>query len=65
MVTRESRIIDVLQADPCAAAVFEAFGMGCSGCMGVSMETVENGAKMHNVDPEKLLAELNKCAGPV
>jgi hybrid cluster-associated redox disulfide protein len=64
MFTKTTRIIDVLQADPRTAEVFERFGMGCIGCMGVSMETIENGAKMHRVDPDLLLAELNKINGP-
>ena len=39
--------------------VFAAHGMGCVGCMGVGMESIENGAKMHGLDPGALLAELN------
>lgn len=57
-------IMEALQADPRARDVFVAFGMGCIGCMGVSMETIEDGAKMHGIDPETVLAELNKL-GPV
>ena len=34
--------------------------MGCIGCMGVSMESVEDGAKMHGIDPSAVVAELNK-----
>jgi hybrid cluster-associated redox disulfide protein len=64
MFTKETRIIDVLQADSRTAEVFERFGMGCIGCMGVSMETIENGAKMHHVDLNELLAELNEFGGP-
>lgn len=53
-------IMEALQADPRAREVFTAYGMGCTGCMGVSMESIEDGAKMHGIDPEVILAELNR-----
>jgi hybrid cluster-associated redox disulfide protein len=53
-------IMEALQADPRARDVFVAYGMGCIGCMGVSMESIEDGAKMHGLDPQTILAELNK-----
>ena len=55
--------MEALQADPRAREVFAAHGMGCVGCMGVSMESIEDGAKMHGIDPEMVLAELNRLVG--
>jgi hybrid cluster-associated redox disulfide protein len=52
--------MEALQADPRAREVFAAHGMGCVGCMGVSMESIEDGAKMHGIDPESVLADLNR-----
>jgi hybrid cluster-associated redox disulfide protein len=52
-------MMEALQADPRAREVFAAHGMGCIGCMGVSMETVEEGARMHGIDPDIVLRELN------
>lgn len=63
MITKTTRIIDALQAGPEVAAVFERFGMGCMGCMGITMETIENGAKMHDVALSELLKELNEAIG--
>lgn len=60
MITKDTRIIDVLQQSPKAAEIFEELGMGCIGCMGITMETIENGAKMHQISLEVLLKELNK-----
>jgi len=54
--------MEALQADPRARDVFAAYGMGCIGCMGVSMETIEDGAKMHGLDPEQVVADLNRLA---
>ena len=58
--TKEMPMLEALQADPRAKDVFAAYGMGCIGCMGVSMESIEDGAKMHGIDPNKVVAELNK-----
>lgn len=58
--TRDMSMMEALQADPRARDVFTAYGMGCIGCMGVSMESIEDGAKMHGIDPEAVIAELNK-----
>ena len=53
-------ILEAIQADPRARDVFAAFGMGCTGCMGVSMESIEDGAMMHGIDPKAVLDDLNK-----
>jgi hybrid cluster-associated redox disulfide protein len=60
--TKEMSLMEALQADPRAREIFAAHGMGCVGCMGVSMESIEDGAKMHGIDPEVVLAELNRLA---
>jgi hybrid cluster-associated redox disulfide protein len=60
--TKDMSLMEALQADPRAREVFAAHGMGCVGCMGVSMESIEDGAKMHGIDPEMVLAELNRLA---
>jgi hybrid cluster-associated redox disulfide protein len=57
-------MMEALQADPRARDIFAAHGMGCIGCMGVSMESVEEGAKMHGIDPEIVLHELNMLVSP-
>jgi hybrid cluster-associated redox disulfide protein len=53
-------MMEALQADPRARDVFASYGMGCIGCMGVSMESIADGARMHGIDPEVVLADLNK-----
>lgn len=60
MINKDMRIFDVLQNYPESATIFEQFGMGCIGCMGVTMESIENGAKMHKIPLEKLLTALNE-----
>jgi hybrid cluster-associated redox disulfide protein len=60
--TKDMSMMEALQADPRAKDVFASHGMGCIGCMGVSMESIEDGAKMHGIDPNLVVSELNKLA---
>jgi hybrid cluster-associated redox disulfide protein len=60
--TKEMPMMEALQADPRAKDVFAAYGMGCIGCSGVGMESIEDGAKMHGIDPGTVVTELNKLA---
>ncbi|MGE5552392.1 MAG: DUF1858 domain-containing protein [Betaproteobacteria bacterium] len=59
-ITKETTIIEALQAHPKAREVFVQHGMGCITCMGAAMESIENGARMHGVDPEAVVRDLNK-----
>ena len=60
MITRKTAIIQVLRSHPLSRDIFAKHGMGCIGCMGATTETIENGAKMHDIDVEALLKELNE-----
>jgi hybrid cluster-associated redox disulfide protein len=60
--TKDMSMMEALQADPRAKDVFASHGMGCIGCMGVSMESIEDGAKMHGIDPKLVVSELNKLS---
>ena len=62
MITRDTLIIEVLRRNPEAREVFARHGMGCIGCMGAAEETVAGGARMHAVDVEKLLRDLDRSA---
>jgi len=60
--TKEMSILEALQADPRARDVFNAHGLGCLGCMGLSQESIEEGARMHGIDPDVIVADLNRLA---
>lgn len=60
MITKETSINELLRSHPLVREVFAKHGMGCIGCMGAATETIENGAKMHDIDVEALLKELNE-----
>ena len=57
--TKEMSIMEALQAHPQAREVFMRHGLGCIGCMGATMESIEAGARMHGIDVDALLADLN------
>jgi hybrid cluster-associated redox disulfide protein len=60
--TKEMSLLEALDSHPQARSVFETHGMTCCLCMGASSESVEAGAIMHQVDPEAVVAELNRVA---
>ncbi|MCL4459202.1 MAG: DUF1858 domain-containing protein [Chloroflexi bacterium] len=62
MITKESVISEVIRCYPEARSVFMMHGMGCLVCMGAFEETIESGARMHRIDLQRLLEELNKVA---
>ena len=59
MITKDTFIVEVLRTNPNAKDVFFKQGINCIGCMGSSTETIESSAKMHGINLDKLLAELN------
>lgn len=59
MITKDMKIVEVLQIKPEAAAVFGRYGMGCIHCLMAHQETVEEAAAVHGVDVEDMLAQLN------
>lgn len=59
MFNKSTPIIEALRSHPEAKKIFAKHGMGCVGCMGSLTETIENGAKMHDIDVAALLVELN------
>ena len=64
MFSKEMSILDALEQHPSARAVFESHGMACCLCLGASLESIEAGAIMHQVDPDEVVAELNDLPLP-
>jgi len=58
--TKEMTILEALQTHPRAQEVFIKHGMGCFGCMGATLESIENGALMHGIDADAIVRDLNK-----
>ncbi|HAK87706.1 MAG TPA: hypothetical protein DHV16_08865 [Nitrospiraceae bacterium] len=63
-VTRDTVIGDVIKENPAATKVIEKyFGNGCFTCPGIKVESIAFGAMMHNIDPEKVVKEINELEG--
>lgn len=63
MITKEMKIIDVLNVNRNTAKVFQAHGMGCIGCLAANGESVEEAAAVHGLDADVLVEELNQIIG--
>ncbi|MBQ6420274.1 MAG: DUF1858 domain-containing protein [Clostridia bacterium] len=59
IVTRETTIGDILDADQGVAPFFLNMGMHCLGCPASRGESVEEACMVHGVDPDDLIEELN------
>lgn len=62
-ITRDMSISEIVQKNPETIAVFQNFGMGCIGCSAARFENIEQGASVHGIDLDTLLAALNKVVG--
>lgn len=59
MITKDMKIVDVLQAKPQTANIFSRMGMGCIHCLLAHHETVEEAAAAHGIECDELLKLLN------
>jgi hybrid cluster-associated redox disulfide protein len=50
---------DVITHHPGTLQVFEGHGLGCAGCAAALFENIEQGAKVHGIDVDALIADLN------
>jgi len=62
--TKDTIIGDLIKENPAAAKVIEKyFGKGCFTCPGIKVESIGFGSMMHNIDPEKVVKEINEMEG--
>ncbi len=61
-ITKKSTIGEIFSKYPETEPVFQKyFGSGCFTCPGSKTEDIAFGAMMHNVEPEKIIEELNEA----
>lgn len=58
-VTKSMLIGELLTVDPNIAPILLNIGMHCLGCPSSQMETVEEAAMVHGIDPDALVKEIN------
>ncbi|MDR1194524.1 MAG: DUF1858 domain-containing protein [Peptococcaceae bacterium] len=59
MITKEMAITDIVINYPEVMPVFQDYHMGCIGCMAAQFENLGQGAEVHGIDVERLVADLN------
>ena len=55
------KIDEVLQKHPKTIAVFMERGFHCVGCAVANYEDIESGAKVHGIDIDEFIKELNEA----
>lgn len=58
-VTRTTMIGELLQINQNIAPILLNIGMHCLGCPSSQMETIEEAAMVHGIDPDALVKEIN------
>ncbi len=58
-ITKDTLIGEIVRESPEKIRVLMQQGLGCVGCPGAQMESVEEAATVHGLDVERLLTELN------
>ncbi len=58
-VNKATMIGELLQIDENVAPVLLNIGMHCLGCPSSQMETIEEAAMVHGIDPDALVTEIN------
>ena len=59
-VAKDTMIGELLQIDTNIAPILVGIGMHCLGCPASQMETIEEAAMVHGINPQDLVDEINK-----
>lgn len=59
-VSKTTMIGELLQINQNVAPVLLNIGMHCLGCPSSQMETIEQAAQVHGIDPDALVNEINE-----
>ncbi|MBQ3407816.1 MAG: DUF1858 domain-containing protein [Clostridia bacterium] len=59
MISKDTKIGELLQEFPDKAEVLLTAGMHCLGCPASQAETLEEACEVHGIDVEELVKELN------
>ena len=58
-INKNTTIGEMLRLKPQAAPVLMEMGMHCLGCPSAQMETLEEAAMVHGIDPDLLIEKIN------
>lgn len=65
IITKEMTISECVECYPNTVEVFIRFGLACFGCAVSQLENIGQGAALHGIDADELVAELNNAAQEV
>jgi hybrid cluster-associated redox disulfide protein len=58
-ITKEMTIGDVVRKHPETVSALMGFGMGCIGCPSAQAESLEDAARVHGIEVDRLVQALN------
>jgi hybrid cluster-associated redox disulfide protein len=58
-ITKEMHIQEIIQQHPETISVFKNYELDCANCQIAEFEEISHGAKVHHIDPDRLVEELN------
>lgn len=59
-ITKDMGLVEIIQSYPETIEIFQKYGFGCLGCAAARFENLEAGAKVHGVDPDIMVEEMNQ-----
>lgn len=59
-ITKDMTFAELMEASPEAAEKLAEMGLFCGGCPMAQLETIEQGAIAHGLNPNKVVKELNR-----
>lgn len=59
-ITKRTTFIELINEYPEAGAILFSKGLHCIGCHFSNIESIEDGALAHGMNPDKLVEELNE-----
>jgi len=60
-VTKDMGIMDIVTQHPETLEIFAKYGMGCIGCAAAHFENLEAGAKVHGIDIDAMVNDMNSA----
>lgn len=60
-ITKDTGIRELVETYPESIPVLMEKGFHCLGCIAAQFETIEQGARAHGIDPDKLVKALNEA----
>lgn len=61
-ITKDMTFAEVVALSRSAAEFLAAEGLFCGGCPMAQFETIEMGARVHGLDPDELIKQLNEAS---